>query len=88
MRDRRSFEERFRCLDDPPPAAEKPLVVPDLETHLRERRVPMASAYLILMVLAFACLGLAAFGVTGHPRVNLGWLGLALWVLAIIIPRG
>jgi len=40
----------------------------------------------ILMVFAFVCLCLAAFGVPNPPRVNLGWLGMAFWALAIIVP--
>jgi len=39
----------------------------------------------ILMVFAFVCLVLAACGVN-HPRVNLGWLGMSFWALAIIVP--
>lgn len=41
---------------------------------------------LILLVLAFVLLLLAAFNVN-PPRVSLGWLGLALWLLAVgILP--
>lgn len=39
---------------------------------------------LIIIVLSFVCLLLAAFDVKA-PRVNLGWLGLALWVLSQLI---
>jgi len=39
---------------------------------------------IILMVFAFVLLVLAAFNV-GHPRVSLGWLGMALWALSILI---
>ncbi len=39
---------------------------------------------LILMVLAFVLLLVAAAGVT-HPRIALGWAGMASWALAIIL---
>jgi hypothetical protein len=48
----------------------------------------MVTLNLVLLVLAFVCLALAAVGVPIPPRVNLGWLGLALWVLSILIGRG
>lgn len=41
---------------------------------------------LILLVLTFACFVIAAFGVV-VARVNLVALGLALWVLTVLIPR-
>ena len=44
----------------------------------------MLSVHVILMLLAFICLLLAALGVNA-PRVNLGWLGLAFWALSIIL---
>lgn len=37
----------------------------------------------ILLILAFICFVLAAFGVTS--RVNLVAVGLALWVLTLLI---
>ena len=40
---------------------------------------------MILLVFAFVCLLLAAFNIPTPPRVNLGWLGLAFWVLSIIL---
>lgn len=41
---------------------------------------------LILLIIAFILLLLAAFGVSPRP-VSLGWLGLALWLLAVgILP--
>jgi len=41
---------------------------------------------LLLLVVAFILLLLAAFGI-GAPRLSLGWLGLALWLLAVgILP--
>ncbi len=40
---------------------------------------------LILMVFAFVLLLLAAFNIPSPPRLNLGWLGMALWALAIIL---
>jgi len=48
----------------------------------------MVTLNLVLLILAFVCLALAAFGAPIPPRVNLGWLGLAFWVLAILIGRG
>jgi len=39
---------------------------------------------LILLVFAFACFILAAFGVV-HPKINFTALGLALWVLTLIL---
>ena len=39
----------------------------------------------ILLVAAVILLFLAAFGVTVN-RISLGWLGLALFVLAQVIP--
>ncbi|MGI5288042.1 hypothetical protein ACQEVF_32520 [Nonomuraea polychroma] len=39
---------------------------------------------LILLILAFVAFALAAFNVTA--RVNLVALGLALWVLTVLIP--
>ena len=39
---------------------------------------------LILLVLAFVLLLLASFNVQ-PPRIQLGWLGLAFWVLAVLI---
>jgi hypothetical protein len=38
----------------------------------------------IIMVLACVLLFIAAFGGT-FPRVNVGWLGLAIWALAIVL---
>lgn len=38
----------------------------------------------ILLVFAFVLLLCAAFGVA-LPRVQLGWLGLACWVLSILL---
>lgn len=40
--------------------------------------------HLILIVLGIVLLFLAAFNVA-HPRVNLGWLGLAVLALTLII---
>jgi len=40
---------------------------------------------LILMVFAFVCLLLAAFNIPTPPRINLGWLGLSFWCLALIL---
>jgi hypothetical protein len=40
---------------------------------------------LILLILAFVLLLLAAFNVPNPPRVSLGWLGLAFWCLSLIL---
>jgi hypothetical protein len=42
---------------------------------------------LILLVVSFLCLILAAAEV-GIPRVQLGWLGLALYVLTFVLKAG
>jgi len=42
----------------------------------------------VLLLLALVCLILAAFNVTVSPRVHLGWLGLAIYVLVAVIERG
>lgn len=39
----------------------------------------------ILMVFAFVLLMLAAFNVPAPPRLNLGWLGMAFWCLALLL---
>lgn len=39
----------------------------------------------ILYVLAFVCFVLAALGINPSPRPNLVALGLASWVLAVIL---
>jgi len=39
----------------------------------------------ILMVFAFVLLLLAAFNIPSPPRLNLGWLGMACWALAIVL---
>ena len=44
----------------------------------------MLSAKVLLMVLGLVLLILAGLNV-GVPRVNLGWLGLACWLLAVIL---
>lgn len=43
----------------------------------------MITTKVILLVLALICLVLAAFDV--KARVHPGWVGLALWVLAVLI---
>lgn len=45
----------------------------------------MSLFLLLLMIAAVVCLFLAAFGVAVR-RVSLGWLGLAFWALAVLIP--
>jgi hypothetical protein len=42
------------------------------------------SIKLILMIFAFICLLLTAFNISA-PRVHLGWLGLACWLLSVLI---
>jgi hypothetical protein len=39
----------------------------------------------ILMVLAFVLLAVCAAGVPSPPRFQLGWAGLAVWALAIVL---
>jgi hypothetical protein len=43
--------------------------------------------YVILLLLAVVLLASAASGV-GHPRVSLGWLGLACWALYVLLVLG
>lgn len=45
----------------------------------------MSLFLLLLMLAAVVCLFLAAFGIAAR-RVSLGWLGLAFWALAVLIP--
>jgi hypothetical protein len=40
---------------------------------------------LILLIIALVCLLLRAFSVTPARGPELGWLGLALWLLAITV---
>lgn len=40
---------------------------------------------LILLVFAFVLIILYAFGVVVTAHVSLGWLGLALWVLSLLL---
>jgi hypothetical protein len=40
--------------------------------------------FLVVAVLAILLLVLRAVGVN-HPRVDLGWIGLALWAFAALI---
>ena len=43
----------------------------------------------ILLVLGLICLFLAAIGVTPlNGRVNLGWLGMFFWLLAVLLSGG
>ena len=41
---------------------------------------------LILLIASLICLSLAAFGI-GGPRIHLGWLGAALFVLTFLVPK-
>jgi len=45
------------------------------------------SLNVLLLILGLVCFVLAAFGVAS-PRVGLGWLGLAFWILAVILGGG
>jgi hypothetical protein len=45
----------------------------------------MSTVVLVLLVAGFICLALATFGVA-PPRINLLAAGLALWLLAELIP--
>jgi hypothetical protein len=38
---------------------------------------------LFLQVLALVLLLLAGLNIPSHPRLNLGWLGMFFWLLAI-----
>jgi hypothetical protein len=44
----------------------------------------MQAVTVILLILAFVCFALAAFNVSA--RINLVGLGLALWILTVLIP--
>jgi hypothetical protein len=44
----------------------------------------MITLRLLLMVVAFVCLLLSALGVSA-PRINIQSLGLALWLLAVML---
>lgn len=44
----------------------------------------MITINVFLMVLALVLLLLAALNI-GHPRVNLGWLGLFFWALSLVL---
>lgn len=44
----------------------------------------MITLRLLLMVVAFVCLLLSALGVSA-PRINLQSMGLALWLLAVML---
>jgi len=48
----------------------------------------MATAIIILLLLALLCLILAALNVTVSPRIHLGWLGVAILALVYLIGRG
>ena len=46
--------------------------------------IAMINVQVLLLILAFISFILAAIDVKA-PRVNLGWLGLALWVLSVLV---
>ena len=45
----------------------------------------MLTLHLLLLVLSLVLLVLAGVGI-GHPRAHLGWLGLAAYVAAALLP--
>ena len=63
---------------DAPPSSLDGRVVP------RDEGDPML--ILILLIASLICLTLAAFGGDGR-RIHLGWLGLALFVLTVLVPK-
>lgn len=44
----------------------------------------MINVNIILLIIAFICLLLAALNIPSN-RVSLGWLGLSFWVLSLLI---
>lgn len=42
---------------------------------------------LVLLIFAFVLLVLAALNVPSHPRLSLGWAGLACFMAAQIVPK-
>ena len=40
---------------------------------------------LFLLVLAFVLLVLAAINVPSPPRISFGWMGMALWLLTLVL---
>jgi hypothetical protein len=45
------------------------------------------SVHVVLLILGFVFLILAAANVPANPRLNWGWLGMALWLLATLLVR-
>jgi len=54
--------------------------------HREEQEMP-ASVSVVLLVIAFICFILAAAGI-GGGRINLIALGLAIWVLSLLVGGG
>jgi hypothetical protein len=50
-------------------------------------RSAVATLYLILLIVAAVCFGLASFGAVVHPRLSLLALGLLAWVLVPLIQQ-
>lgn len=47
----------------------------------------MTVLQLVLLVLGLIFLALATIGISDHPRVRWGWLGLFCWLLAEALPH-
>ena len=45
----------------------------------------MVTVRIVLLILAILCFLCAAVGITPPRGGNLGWAGLALWALAIVL---
>ena len=45
----------------------------------------MVTVRIVLMILAILCFLCAAVGITPPRGESLGWAGLALWALAVVI---
>jgi hypothetical protein len=45
----------------------------------------MPTLNVALLILSFVCFLLAAVGIPSVTKINLGWMGLALYVLTLLI---
>jgi hypothetical protein len=45
----------------------------------------MVTVRIVLMILAILCFLCAAVGITPPKGESLGWMGLALWALAVVL---
>lgn len=61
------------------------LQMPVGKGRIAVRRVVMDLLVLILLVLSFVCFIVSAFGLVTSARVNLVGLGLAFWVLTVLL---